>query len=577
MLQLFINNIEIDILPSTSINMKLINPMFQYDGIQGSYSMPFNLPATPKNNRIFDYPHKLTKKTHEAIKLPIEIAHSGVGRMKTGTISAKKTNTGTFDCDTRIDGGAMSDKVADSMLNEYFYGGPQEFTGTVPYENTDYAIFPVTNMFFWKDTQWDGEAFIDTVINSHNLTGNVNPAKGKAIVPFPYLHKILRYLFNDLGYAFEDYILSTPPLKFLTIFNLNDSSVYPETPNSELDLIPEWPFNIDLKNHLPDILVKQFLKDITNFLNITFVFKDSKVTTIKNDDFLTSTSYIDLTNKAEYSYNKYFVDKTEGCNITWTLDADDNTQKDIGTIDEANTFYHSETLGEIPITSEMQIGDVAISQFAGGPFEYIRHFQILESMIVDFNHVLKYWNNLEGNGPVIDSIGVGLFQNYLQTGKGFLANTNISTVHDGDGGGSTVIYPECEQTGNFILNRINPVNNAFRLLFYKGETEADTPGNYYGVGGRMSRDESLYLGWYGQQGIIHNYWRHTIAWKQQIDHYIEMNIQFSASDIKNFDFSKKIKIGQDIFIIAEIDVTFTQNKISLAKCKLLPDYNKNIA
>jgi len=633
MLQIFVNGTEIDYSEEISISLKLISPMFKYDTIQGSYSMPFTLPATPKNNRVFDFPHKLTKYSHIPVKLPCKISHSGVQNMIIGIISAKKTSETKIDCDLRVDNGAFADEVGDKLLQEFDYGGAQEFQTIAPYapDIVDYAAFTVKDEDFFKGTDWDnteryGEAVANTailalipessisdgemrqvtderiayiynatatsgyllpfddidgigywdpipnswltnpIINDTNLTGNINPALGKVIIPFPFLHKVIRYIFSSLGYALTDYVFSTMPLKYLTIFNLNDATVFPSSENGNSFLVPEYPFNINLKNHLPDISIKVFIKELQNLFNVIFLIKNGRCTIHKIDDAVISTSYVDISIKASDFYTKNLNFTKTGASIKWKLDENDEIMKNALLIDSAKHYYYFDIapIGGVPGSED---GDVMIVTPTGGQ-EYIRLISLKIRTYNPPNWVYSQFENLYNGEGFLSPHELSLFQNYHETGREFVVDTNLSTLSDWTSS-SNVFEPKCKQTGNSVINQDKIVKNSFRLLFYKGD-ETDGIG-IFAKGGRYSKDSDLYLGWYGNEGIIYNYWRHTIEYMKNIEYYIDREILFTASEIKNFDFMKKYKIGSEIFFIDEISLSLKKDRISISNCKLLPD------
>ena len=633
MLQVFVNGTEIDINPNTSISVKLISPLFQYSEVQGSYSLPFNLPATPKNNLIFGFPHKLSKLSHLPIKLPVVIHADGVQNIVTGIISAKKTTANSIDCDIRTDGGAFADNVANSLLQEYEYGGAQNFQNIGPFlpDVVDYAVFPVENQDFFKGTAWDdlvrygeavsniaqlillpesslqdgelrpviseGIAYIynalavtgtylpddDTdgigywdpvpafwltnpIINEPNLTGNMNPAVGKVLTPYPFLYKIIRYLFSGLGYSLQDYVFSTMPLKYLTIFNLNDASDYEIGFGSTNITNPAYPFDINLKNHLSDISVKEFIKALQNYFNVVFIFKNNTVIVKKIDDILKSTTYNDYTLKSVDFYNKELNYTKTGVAISWNLDANDEFVKDINRIAEGNVyaFFDSLPTGDVAGTT---FGDVYV--FTPPTADYSSFFDIKTTQVIGGNELQILWESIQGNG-VLPTNSVHLFQNYYETGKELAVETNISTLYDGNETVPTV-YPECRQTGNSTVNLDKKIKNSFRLLFYKGDETIDI--GLFSKGGRFAKDSDLYLGFYGPKGIIYNFWRHTIEYHKRLEYFIDRDFKLSASEIKNFDFSKKIRVSQEIFLVTELSVKFSNKGISLSTLKLLPDYN----
>jgi hypothetical protein len=127
-LDLRLNNISLD-LPGGGLNISgEINNSIISDQEEGVFSFPFDLPATPTNNKILGYPQSLLNKNNLYKKytgLTIFIAGS---LWKTGILILRGYKDGKFTCNFQADISFFAFQTQSKKLTEYSLGGIREVT-----------------------------------------------------------------------------------------------------------------------------------------------------------------------------------------------------------------------------------------------------------------------------------------------------------------------------------------------------------------------------------------------------------------------------------------------------------------
>ena len=84
-----INGEFLDMPADPSVDLQRQSPFFQFEGIiQEDYTLPIAFPNTPKNKRIFDFPHIIENANRIKPRWTATLFYNGVPRLK-GEIRAK--------------------------------------------------------------------------------------------------------------------------------------------------------------------------------------------------------------------------------------------------------------------------------------------------------------------------------------------------------------------------------------------------------------------------------------------------------------------------------------------------------
>lgn len=282
-------------LANVSIPFILSNPVFSDDVIPAARSLPFEIPYTTKNARIFEFPRVISNVVDREVMVPgwtLKLAGIpwlvgsfrvfGVGA--TIKISFQQTNFLGF---------------ADQRLRELNWGGLRTFPtvadmlahaktasmGTV--DDYDYA-FPLAlndRIFEGRNLEISGVDVVHCLINYYDGSAyiNSNPIyegngssslslTGKhfenTIIPFPYLVYLVKQAMANRNVQAYGSFLDHPDVKKIITWNNNAAA---EVSGTTLPPVNQF----DVKNHVPDMTVSEFFRAIRDNFSVGF-FYDQK-------------------------------------------------------------------------------------------------------------------------------------------------------------------------------------------------------------------------------------------------------------------------------------------------------------
>jgi len=572
MLKIKINNQDID-MNTKGLRFRRKTSLFQYDNIQGSYSYPFTIPNSKTNRIILGFPHRLEKHVNLKIKKNAEVWHSGI-LILSGIITVTDTNIYSLNCDITVDAGAFSDTVSESYMHEQDFGDPRNyhFFGDYNSDDYDYCLFPVWNPNFYKDTLWEvpdsPEPFFR--LTNYSQLGEFSTGEHYDVpmTAFPYLFRVIKLLFEGLGYRVTENFFNQENLKDLVIYTNNDSKEYrTNTGTGYMDSFLDY---IYIEKCMPrNYTVKKFIVDLMNLFNISFIFNLDTVRIVNNDDTIISSDYLDWSNKFFDNYEKSITNKLSGVTCDWNL-ASDEIFAGMVDMNLGNTYFFKTDYFDNSQIPEAKENDVLITKWTATQEKRV----ILRKKIVRVGSDYKFWWHYYVPSE-LEYLGIEdthQFYNFHNTGKELKFSTNIYTLpvmrYEAAGDTFGGYIPHSVQKANSPI-RTETVENGFGLLFYNGIVES-LSGDDVQTGSNVSKDGALALGWYGEKGLINNFWKYSISHLQNIDNSITAEVNLSASEIRNFDFAKKILINNKFYFVEEIDVSLLINSISIAKIKLIP-------
>lgn len=564
MLKIIINGSEVDLGNLKGITLKYNPGLFELDSFQGSYGIPFSLPENSINSKIFQFQNKINSTIREIKEYAAEIWHSGI-LMATGTVKASKFPYKSINCNFYIDNGGLFKSLNEKNLPEFNYGGAKPFNPVRYAWNTeldDYVIYSVRNKKYFKDTIYEDS--IDNIETIQNIFINgflsVFSTRGSIVTPFPLLWRVLKYLFEYLGFIYTDNFFTTTINKCINIFNTNNAlNQYYVTVDGNEYLRNAFPQTVDIANHLPDISGTEFLKAIQNFFNIVFYVQGNKITVIDRKNIIDSAEYDDLSLKHLNYFQKTVNElNLEGVSMNIQIDPND---ENVSSLPDVSGYDITETNSQYVFLSPGTPNQVYLYNAGFANYQRYMNYNELEPEYPD-----KYWlwyNHAVGFEPEIYGMQTGI---YLGK-KEFEININLSCLPNHS---TTEIYnsytnymPVVAQQGNSGEHK-EKTPFSLRLMQYRGlQNDVDGQrmphGSYYN--GTMS---------------ITAYWSYYQRWKTFMDWYreafketFETEFNLTASEIKNFDFSRKKKIDGNLFFVLNMDVQLTRTEIKPVKCTLV--------
>lgn len=330
MLGIYINGETLDTTPGTQLEMEQENPFLQFAGeIKGDFTLPFDVRTSPKNLRLLGFAGLLqTRVDNRGIECQVfdnNLQHS-IGKIKIekSDIHRNAVQRGKMSCYYLSGVASFFQDIKDVFLTQVDMGGVRSFSGGTPgnrqsgYNNPsgfwahihqvvnapvgayDYAFFPVINK------GWQGEHTKTEVMNSVEWSGGTVRFKtmttdnrdANVIVPFPYLHYVLKRAVSHVGWRMEGDVFSDPD--FLAITMLNFNSIYWAPMDIKamilggpVEMLPTVSFN--LRDHMPAISIAEFLVALKNRFGWWFDFdRKNKVIRVRQLKNVVATTTKDL-------------------------------------------------------------------------------------------------------------------------------------------------------------------------------------------------------------------------------------------------------------------------------------------
>lgn len=207
-----INDEFID-LPNTALRYEAVNSLFTTAIYQGDYSFPFEIPATEKNLRLFNFVNSVdvTSKITQIENVYLYVF--GLPKFRTKLTVTEVSNTTIF---IQLNGGIKALSNANKTLKEllstkhYRLGNTQAeilVTAKQAAEEGNWQTYGFTFVPFYAPNFYDGKnSFFLNVCNRVNSTNGDFLSNSKSVVnnkynlvPFLFLFEILNEIFKDAG------------------------------------------------------------------------------------------------------------------------------------------------------------------------------------------------------------------------------------------------------------------------------------------------------------------------------------------------------------------------------------------
>jgi len=601
MLEIFVDNKKLDLPSDIEIDVTWENPFILQDRIPLPYSMSFELPLTKKNLSAYKNPDRQNsvgnweKRKAQIIFNTISI---GVGKMELTEVNEN--------LNTDFIGSYMPDIVkkkmsklsaADGFL--YSFGdGESRFFPTFEkgwsllYKNEIYnsainiggsfAACPVrvTNEEWEYDKTGYGSYNADklyfnfwNVANGNYLIVDGAATTHAAIFPQPYIYWLFeKVIGSSLGNNFFKENEELKTLAMVSSFHKNYSDSLMSTYRGVI-LDNTYYYKDDnyfyMNSFMPKYSFSEFLKDILKIFCCSLIPKpDGTLDIVHNKEIVESNIITNWTNKLvgiptkskqaaqiyTYGYSSGSSTRTEtyakqiesieellldttksgtykiaNTNeiIEKTLeDKDDEADDDVFTYATQDTgLTGNETVENDEADDDDDTDSYGISTSAK-PVP----MTIAEYWTTNDNEIFKKWNVPEFPDDRTENSSAP----YIGFVRGFYDVSSKTTTKT----------PET-------------FNNKYPLM---------TPYNYDPAGNKVG-DYSL--AWEGDDGLINKFHTEFKAWVEKDRQILEGTFNLSALDLKNIDPMVKIYCNGKLFYYKKIEVTITQNKISLADVTLI--------
>lgn len=282
------NNKVFDLTPAQEVPLTLTNPLFNDTG---SFSYPFETPATPATLAALGFPNRPDRLTRYVSRSPATLEHGLLRLSGTHNISAVDQDQGTITHDFIADEGAFYEEIGDRMLSEVMSTKiPARSTDATPDQkyayllsllqaanrnavNTplqyDYAAFPVCISAEANDTGGTTYTFLNKTDANGNIVYGTTDAGGmniNGISPFLFVRTIIREVM-----AYYKFTITDNP--FIDDIELQMAVVL----NNTIDALV--PGSISYADLVPTITVNTFIKGVEAQFGCKF-FIDYRLRTV---------------------------------------------------------------------------------------------------------------------------------------------------------------------------------------------------------------------------------------------------------------------------------------------------------
>jgi len=267
MISIRIRNELIHLPAGVNLRLKLRNPVYtggDFDFIDGSFSFPVDIPVTPQQQRLFNFPERLDSTDRMLEDEPCTILVQGNDLFEAfATITTSTSRSLRWYFVIR-----SASFLQDLKLSQFDLGGVRDFEGATTQELRrfyakgtavnplayDYALFPVHNYALYEDDD-DPDTVESEYQNYYDKsTGKFTSSSDLlSVTPFIRLSYLLERITAELGPLNNEW-QNTPELQQLYLYN-NRSIV---------NLSGDWD-DFDLINHVPDITASDLLKEVMKY------------------------------------------------------------------------------------------------------------------------------------------------------------------------------------------------------------------------------------------------------------------------------------------------------------------------
>lgn len=541
MLSLKISDKNIDLPDDFSFTMNLKSPIF---GEVGSYSYPFRIPGTPKNSIIFNFPHRVENTGHPFKDYQGRFEWNGVtlfcGTARLKTVSNKSFEGSIFDGTggfyyqlknrmlQHVDMGKM-DFASEAEAIEYFNDTLYNYYPTVPFacprvHNENYFDPPTTDDEL-KDFNYNygNELKLQTVATSQRTL----------LVPMLYLRYVLSKLAEGLGYVLDDQMFtSNADFSRLVLFNATCCN------NGGTNSPPREPTDYSLQHlifnyHIPRLLINDFLKALENYFGLA-IFADNTTKSMRIiplNDIVTSSECIDYS-KNVISISSEMEESNSGYAMSMQLDSNDDTFASLTGLEEMLLKKNCGSVAAIADLPVWPVGEIGSVYWV----ESMNNYYMMDAG--------KTWG--------VTSIMALLKTKFLFRDGSQSIESKFSPIWYDDGNTWAVV------TNQMATYRdITP-----RLMFVE---QYDGPGVHGMTGKNFTSNYSLFYPW--ETGLFNKLWKEYLSFRSATK-LVKIQRQMSFSEIRDFDFSRKIMIYGVKYLVKNVQVTLKKDRImpALLEC-----------
>ena len=537
MLSIEINGIPLDLPEDFSATLNLKSPLFN---TVGDFTFPFKLPATPKNMGLLEWKHRVESNRDKYDYISADLLFSGQ-LIFSGSIRIKKAADDTYQGSLFVERGNFNFEIKDKWLNDIDFGNMVFNTDqeAIDYLNSTldhlYPLEPIACPeiynadYFDPPTEDPEQKWYNLMSQNDGLLSLYTSENNRSLlVPNVYLQVVLNKMAEAYGYTLNDEFFnvdeSLRQLAFYSSYSINFRFWFIN--------------NLYLNLLLPKVKIAKLITSLEGMFNCSFLVDTkhkvigivSKKSVLKNPDFIEFSNNIT-------SISVESEKKKEGFVFSMETDAGDKVVEDAleqqkVTLDLIRGAV--DTVDELQPMPLAELGDIyyIISDDVWYQLNVVNF--LIDWRVFDMSGILRtkfiYKKNVE--------------QNKIETGLSIL----VDKVYSTQCGNLSDDYRDIK-TRLFFIRRVplfgDPYTHTYAMNWADGHA----------------------LTWSGRKGLFVNHWKDWIDWEMFDRKKISFKKMMNHAQIKDFDFTKKVMINGNRYLVSELQVIFKKNTIETAKLK----------
>lgn len=559
-------NLEFELPPNTKIPFNFFNPIFE-ESKSSTFSATLSA-ESPVNRRITGNYHLTGKPDNTGALIPVWFECAG--ERKRATFQILEADEKIIKYNLLFDEASFIVAYGDVLINQCEMG-----SGTVGYQATPYlpdwtddfykkvypevkAQFPpISNNIFFNGTRFE----TDYKTNSGYLNRPKSMEVGgtdSAIYPYapqPFLNAIIDAIFESNKLRVSENFLHKEPLKDLLLLNNVDNAVVTLTwVNGSYSSKASNRFNYELKNHVPEKSIKNFLQSLRGKFNlIPFIDDTSKTVRLLNFDEILNTpvkSENDLTSFVSPLRLKEIpsitgVEFKMSGEITPSFEADYVDYETVKNklLNKNNPF----DLSDLPtISGDFKENGIYIFK----PDDTVYKFY--------GNKYYQLWYNTDPEVLAYEWKDLG----YSDIGNIYADNEiNVKKIESEFGTtfatGGAVVMMSYEREGISEYIEANPDKNYGMILaFYRPPNATYQYPQAYWADSRLAQDVNNVLINGGINGTVNNFFKRSIEFYINKGKIYETKPNLPVSKLLNFNWSTKYIIKEGSFLVKNLKGEF---------------------
>ncbi len=584
MLQLYVNDRLLDLLPDTSIALEINNPIFFDDLIQGSFSYPFTLPLTPANRIILEFPDVIenmadVRQDFPCLLLDDEAQIRGV--LKLRKIIGDKA---TVNLQVGISGFMAS--LQNKKISEFEYGGERQMGATwedvVEHmhaainnpDQFDYIFAPFRNNYAYAESEEELDG-LSTYVNNFdyfNVPGggveyrfsggsfhdSPRITHHGSVTPLVWLKYVFFKIFEELEVRVSESFFDAELESLVIVSNV----LLDEKIQGGNSLFNDLRKSFTIAELLPEITVVDFLKRLSQAFGLSPQVSLSNELVIQRlKDVIESLDYIEMTHKAGLVPEQEIKEK-EGITLMYAPESGDmEAGEKIKEIDPGQLKPAVATLADLPVVAKSN--DVRLVVSLNQYYSYY------------IDAAVKEWRFYSENYLPLKIAGGG---KELPQG---IATTLVKKIKRYEKQGPSNHFWKVPLIG---VEGFSPAyghfnkSEALRLLFYRGMHPwdfPDYPASYPLITDDNFTGQGVQVGNYSLrlEGEFGTYEKFLKPWLDfKINHKtVKLQIALDKIDMGNLNLNRKWNISGNRYLVKKLSLTLPLRKPATAelwKCKI---------